>query len=167
MQKTIVIYLVILALVISLVGCSDSTPLQDAMNDYCKMVEGDMPDDLRLTIYYLDPTILTRRPLNQEDLVTFPGVEVIIVDSEELAPHWEQLKEMSPSVLQPVQEESYINARLYYVFEAGDSGKILEVVISEIHGSAFVNGVEVEDNPIFYDLIVHFLADDDRDILGI
>lgn len=167
MQKRLVISLVVLSLVVCLTGCSHSTPLQDAMNDYSIMIESGMPEDLRLTIYYIDPTILTRRPLNQEDLVTFPGVEVIIVDSEEVAPHWEQLKELSPSVLQPVQEQSYVNARLYYVFEAGNSGKILEVVISEIRGSVFVNGVEVEGNPVFYDLIIHFLTDADRDILGI
>lgn len=167
MQKKLVISLVVLSLVVCLTGCSHSTPLQDAMIDYSIMIEIGIPEDLHLTIYYIDPTILTRRPLNQEDLVTFPGVEVIIVDSEEIAPHWEQLKELSPSTLQPVQEESYVNARLYYVFETRDSGKILEVVISEIHGSVFVNGMEVEDNPIFYKLINPFLSENDRNILGI
>ncbi|MBO5175465.1 MAG: hypothetical protein J6B84_10035, partial [Eubacterium sp.] len=84
-----------------------------------------------------------------------------------LASHWELLKELKPDILQPVQEESHINARLYYFFEVGDSEKILEVIISNIYGSVFVNGFNVENNPVFYDLILPFLEDEDRQILGI
>lgn len=166
MRRIVVICLLAFLLAITLTGCSNSTPLQDVMNDYSKMVEGDIPEDFCLTIYYLDPNILTRRPLSEADLVTFPGVEIIRVESEELASYWTLLKELDLSILQLVKEKSYMNARLYYVFEVGDSD-ILEVVISEIHGSVFVNGVEVEDNPLFYELIAQFLTEEDHNVLGI
>ena len=166
-RSAVVICLLAFLLTTILTACSNSSPLQEAMNDYSKIVEGDLPDDIRLTIYYLDPNILTRIPLSKDDLVTFPGVGIITVNSEELASCWELLKELNPSILHPVQEESYINARLYYVFEVGDSDKILEVVINNIHGNAFVNGIEVEDNPIFYELIVPYLTEEGRITLGI
>ena len=177
-MKYISILLVLtLLLTCFLIGCKDSssqkegqasvTSLEASMDEYLKTVDGMLPDDLRLTIYYLDPTILTRAPLSKEDLQSYPGVVKITVDAEELASHWELLKELKPDILQPVQEESHINARLYYFFEVGDSEKILEVIISNIYGSVFVNGFNVENNPVFYDLILPFLEDEDRQILGI
>ena len=65
-----------------------------------------------------------------------------------------------------------MNARLYYVFEVGDSEKLLEVVVSpdsldKINGRVVVNGVEVKDNPIFYELIMPFLTEDAHNELGI
>lgn len=168
MKRSTVLIFVFLLLTAIMTGCKNqSAPLQEALNDYSKMVGGDLLEDLSLTIYYIDPELLTRIPVSTEDLMTFRGVKIIVVESEKLENHLEQLRKLDASMLQPVQEESYINARLYYVFEAGDSDKILEVVISEIHGSVFVNGVEVEDNPVFYDLILPFLEDEDREILGI
>jgi len=68
--------------------------------------------------------------------------------------------------LQPVKEKTYINARLYYVLEVGTES-LLGVVISDIHGSVFVNGEEVEDHPVFYEIIIPYLTDEDRTILGI
>lgn len=167
MRSAVVISLLAFLLITILTACSNSSPLQEALNDYSKIVEGNLPDDIRLTIYYLDPNMLTRIPLSKDDLVTFSGVEIITVNSEELASCWELLKELNPSILHPVQEESYINARLYYVFELGDSDKILEVVINNIHGNVFVNGIEVEDNPIFYELILPYLTEEGRITLGI
>mgnify|MGYP003520259334 CR=1 FL=1 len=166
-RSSIVIGLLAFLLTTILTGCSNLPPLEEAMNDYSEIVAGDLPEDIRLTIYYLNPDILTRIPLSKDDLATFPGVVKINVNSEELASHWSLLKELNPSILHLVEKETHMNARLYYVFEVGDSNKILEVVISNIHGSVYVNGIEVEDNPIFYELIVHFLTEEGRNTLGI
>lgn len=158
-----------------LTGCSSpSTHLQKSMKDYTKMLEGDLPEDLRLTIYYMSTAILTRYPYGIDDLVKFAGShsQTIVVEAEELAAHKELLKKLDASKLQPVQEESYINARLYYVFEVGDSEKLLEVVVTpefldKINGYVVVNGIEVEDNEIFYELIIPFLTEDAHNKLGI
>lgn len=173
----IVLFSLVFLLGTALTGCQNPsaqtekqtppTPLEEAMRDYTEIVEGILPKDLRLTIYYLDPSILTRVPVSADGLLTFPGVETIIVESKELKDHMVLLRELDASILQPVEEPSYINARLYYAFEVGDSEKILDVVISGIHGSVFVNGIEVEDNPVFYELILSFLTERDREILSI
>lgn len=148
-------------------GCVEKSPLESALAEYGKVVEGKLPEDIRLTIYYIDPNIYTRVPLSKDALITFPGVKMITVQSGELASEWELLKELKPSILQPIQEGSYINARLCYIFEVGNSNEILEVIISQIHGNVFVNGIEVEDHPVFYKLIGSFLTDQDRETLGI
>lgn len=151
-----------------LLGCSNpSIQLQEVLTDYSNMLEKELPEDLHLTIYYIDPGILTQYAVSTDRLVAFPGVTKITVESDELASHLELLKTLEFTALQPVQGDSYINARLYYAFEVGDSEKILEVVISEIHGVVFLNGVAVENNPVFYELIIPFLSEEDREILGI
>ena len=169
-MKRICITLLLISFLLAgtLSGCSTPTnKLQDALQDYVKMVEGDCPEDIRLTIYYIDPAILTRKPLTAEELKDFPGVQKITVESEELAKHFETFKKLTPSALHPVEENSGINARVYYVFETEDSGKILEVIICDSYSSVFVNGIEVENNPVFYDLIKPFLSEKDRNALGV
>ena len=166
MKILIIVCLVVFLLMITVTGCSTASSLEKAMKDYSRIVDETMPEDSRLTIYYIAPHILTRMPLSVEDLKTFREVKIITVASEELEAHWTLFEALDPSVLQPVKEKSYINARLYYVFEAG-SESLLEVVISDIHGSVFVNGVEVEDHPAFYEIIIPYLTDEDRTILGI
>ena len=146
-------------------GCSDSKnqaydSLEASFADYLKAVEGDIPEDLRLTIYYIRPYIATRRPLSVEDLMNFTDVNRIVVESEGLAAHSELLRKLDPSLLQPATGESYINARMYYVLEAGND-KLLEVIIST--GSVFVNGFFVEFHPILLELIAPFLPEDARE----
>ena len=51
-----------------------------------------------------------------------------------------------------------------YIFET-DAGKLLDVAFNGIHDCPFVNGIEVEDNDLFYELIDPFLTDEDRGIL--
>lgn len=167
-RSIVVICLLGLLLATSMAGCLNSyTQLQDGVDFYQEMLEEDIPEDLSLSIYYINPSILTRVPLSTDDLIKFPGVKKIIIESQDLEEHMTLLKKMDSTILHPVKEKSYINARLYYVFEVGSSDKILEVAINQLHGSVFVNGVEVEDNQLFYDIIIPFLTEDDLNILGI
>ncbi len=48
------------------------------------------------------------------------------------------------------------------MLETGESGKLLEVTISEIRGNVVVNGMEVEFDPVFYELIELFLTEEAR-----
>lgn len=167
MKRSIaVLFIALFLLAAILAGCSDAAKLEEAMEAYSKIVAGDLPENLKLTIYYVDPQILTRYPWSKEDLVRCCDL-VITVESEELAPYWELMKSLKPSILKPTQEEEYINARVYYYLEVGNSEKILEVVISYIHGSVYVNGIQVEDHPVFYELIVDFLAEEGITIPGL
>lgn len=158
----------ILVIVALLTGCvNTSTKLHFKMAAYERMISGDIPEDLRLTIYYISPLIFTRMPLSSEDLVHFPGVQKITVNAEELSSNLAVLQKLKASVLQPVEEEKYIDARIYYVFETGSSNKVLEVVSRSPRSSVFVNGIEVENNEIFYEIIEPFLTEEAHEILGI
>lgn len=155
--------LVILLLVTVLTGCADSSSQpEDPLADYVEMLNGDIPEDLRLTIYYMDPRILTLRALSAEDLISFPETKKIVIESDELLANFEVFKKLDPSELVPAIVTSYINARMYYVLEAGESGKLLEVTISEIRGNVVVNGMEVEFDPVFYELIEPFWTEEAR-----
>ena len=180
MRKTVTLCLVVSLLAMTMFGCANSTPmpndqpeeisLQDALMNYSRIVEGDMPEDIRLTIYYIPPDTLTRIPVTPEQLktFTFPSVTVITVGAEELKPYWENMKKVNASNLHVVEEKTYVNARLYYVLEIGESLQLLDVVVnSTIHGGVFVNGVEVENHPVIYEIISPFLSEHDRDVLNI
>ena len=142
--------------------------LEEALAEYSSLMQSDLPEDTRLTIYYISPALLTRAPVSVEQLMTFSDVKIINVTAAELRQIQPLLKKLDASILQPVQEETYINARLYYVIETSDSNKILEVVTTNIlHQSVFVNGVEVENDPIFFDIISPFLTEEDIKILNL
>ena len=44
MRLTTVTLLIVFLLTAVLIGCSNLTPLQDAMNEYCQMMEDEMVD---------------------------------------------------------------------------------------------------------------------------
>ena len=54
---------------------------------------------------------------------------------------------------------------MYYVFENKNGKKILEVAGSGDHDSLFVNGVEIEEDYIFYRVIIPFLPEIDAKML--
>ena len=164
-RRFIILCLLAAYLASVLIGCTNASPLHKVMENYSRIAEGDIPGDIRLTIYYIDPDILTRYPLSVDDLKTLSDVTIISVDSEELASHWTRLKMLNASVLRPVKEGTYINARICYVFETGDSERILEVVFTSIYGNAFVNGIEVENHPVLYELIASFIPADGRALI--
>ena len=166
-RSKILLFMLIILLVPSLTGCSSpSAQFRNTFSVYLDVISKDIPEDMQLTIYYIDPLILTRRALSTDDLVNHPAKK-IVVESEELSTQIALLSKLEPSSLEPVKEETYLDARLYYVVETETHGKILEVAISEIGGrNVFVNGIEVEDNSVFYEVITPFLSEEDIAILS-
>ena len=158
----------IFLLAVSLAGCQHpSDPLSGALHEYSEIIAEEFPDDLQLTIYCMDPEIDTRFPLGVDNLMTLDQVAVIRVEAEELKSHAVLFRKLDTSALTIVPGEAHINARMYYVFETDSSGKILEVIINNIHGNVFVNGVAVEENPIFFALIRPFLTEEACNLWGI
>ena len=138
---------------------------EEAVARYSKVVAEEIPRDLRLTIYYIKPWLLTRMPVSVEDLKTFTDVKKIVIESEELAEQAESLRMLDVSSLQPVEGDCYIDARLYYVFERWNGRKILEVTSRGFGNYVFVNGYPVEHASVLYELIDPFLTADDYNTL--
>ena len=157
----------VIVLVSLLTGCSSpSTQLSDTLGAYNDVISKELPEDIQLTIYYMDPTILTVVALNTDDLINADYVTKIVVKREALTEQIALLSKLKPSILEPVEEEAYLNVRLYYVLETSAHGKILEVSVNEPGGSVFVNGIEVKHNPVFYEIIKPFLSEEDIAILS-
>ena len=166
-RKAKLLRFLVLVLVISVfTGCKgEDGRLREALAPYAKIVEQDSLDGLRLKIYYISPSIFTRAPLTVEGLIRW-SEEEIIVDSERLQEYAALLKQLSADALTPVQEPSYLNARLCYLFETED-GTILEIAVGGVNNSVFVNGIEVEYNELFYEIIAPFLTDAAREEIEI
>lgn len=160
----VIVLSVFLVAVLLTVFSQPKWKLRRSTAEFTDMVTGDIPDDLHLTIYYVDPMLLFRAPLGIEELKRIADTQ-IDVGAEELAEHIAVLRKLDPSALQTVQERPYIDARLVYVFEAGDD-KLLEVTVCEINRNAYVNDIEVKHDPVLYELIIPFLSEEDREILG-
>ena len=163
---------VILCLVALLMGFfvgkyTRKLPQESVLESYTEIIQGQMPEDIRLTIYMMDSDILYSLPVSREKLLTRPH-EKVVVGSEELAPYWETFQEIKPSALQPVSEkETYRHHGYGYVLEVGDGQgnykKILEVL--SVGVNAIVNRLEVVDQDFLRDLIDPFLTEESRSLL--
>ena len=165
MKLRIAIYITAISLLITLLnGCTvASSPYeQDPLDDYRQMLSGDIPEDLCLTIYYMDPLIFTRIALTTDGLMSHPETKKIIVKADQLEDKQSLLKKLDSSLLQPAAINSYVNARMYYVFETAETGKLLEVIVNQVYGNVFVNGIEAEENPVFLEIVTPFLPEQAR-----
>lgn len=167
MKCGIICITMLLLLTMILMGCSNTSPqLQNTMSKYTEIINKEKVKELYLTIHFIDPHIFTRMPLSTEDLIAFPGVTCIDVAPGRLAEHIELLKSLNASSLTIAEEKEGLNARIYYVIGSASCGKLLEIVINYAGGNVFVNGIEVKDAPIFYELILPFLTQEERSVIG-
>jgi len=131
---------------------ADKKPIESS-----ELIENEDLNDISLTIYYISPYILTRVPLSIEDLIKYSEVNKIVLRGN----YSELLTRLNNTTLIPVEKKSCLNARLYYVFETEKDGKIYDVALWGGNDSIFANGVEVEENDVFYNVIMQFLPEND------
>ena len=156
--KIAVIGILIIYLVIA--GCR-KTDMQnkDDQQAFSVSINSDEIDDMKLTIYYMDPLTLTIIPLSVD--VFLYGLESteaastekndengmydykIVIQGEQLIDHVGLLDQIGATTLIPVKKESYVNTRIYYVLEYKNGEKIFDVAVwgaNEDCTSIFVNG---------------------------
>ena len=174
MKKRVIILVLAfsLALSLGLAGCTDpQDQLADTMKAYASMLQEGIPEDVTLEIYLTNLHTLYNIPLSVERLIETAEWSTV-VKGEELAKHSELLEKLDAAALQPSETSHYINARVYYIFKNGKGEKLLDVVItpmrlSRIEGYVQVNGIAVEWDPVFYQLIEPFLTEEAHEVLGI
>ena len=153
--------------VLALSGCrAQPAPLQDALADYEKVLKTDGLDGLRLSVYYIDPSILTRSPLTEEQLLSFESVQKFEVDNAQLLQHIELLKTINAEELTPVSNPSALNARLCCIFESDYAGQVLQLTLGGEANSIFVNGVEAENCELLHDLLAAFAPEEVLHVLN-
>jgi hypothetical protein len=128
--------------------------------NFSELIESDNLNTIRLSIYYMDLFMLTHAPVKLDDLINQWHDYKVIVTGEQLAEHRELLERLINAELLPVKNESYVNARLYYVFEHEEHGEIFSFLAFGGGNTEFVNNMEVEFNSVFYEFVLPFLPDD-------
>ena len=141
----------------------------NSLSRFSSLIESEL-EEISLTIYYMD-FIIQSRPLQLHELTGGWYDDTgrlrggmynyrVVVTGEELANHRELLVQLANVELVPTRGERRENSRLYYVFEHTRHGEIFSYLAFNLYdGSVFVNGRKVEDNRIFYDVLIPFLPE--------
>ena len=164
-KKHIILQLLLVLLLAAAVlsGCDGSYMHPErALRDFSRQIEQGNFDNLTLTIYYRDIRSTVRFPFNIEDLVGGGYQYKIFVDGNELEEHIDLLRQISADALIPVAHAPYMDAMLYYVFEA--NGRKIFGFVPNIEcdvSSMFINGVEFLWDDVFFDVIRPFLSEDE------
>ena len=128
--------------------------------------------ELNLTIYFVDPSILTYIPVDIEGLKEWGGDNKITVNGSQLAEHISLINQMINTDLSRVNNKdknSYLNARIYYLFETNYGKNVYDVAMwCDARGdneSIIINGRNYKSNDIFYNVIFPFLPEDYAQVL--
>ena len=156
----------IVVLIISLLANSMTwrkTCFEGGRINFTELIKDGNFEDLNLTIYYFSPTLFTFLPTSTEQLLGEKYQYRIVVRGEILREHADLLKQLDSVELVSVEEESRMDARIYYVFENEKNGETFSVAMWTSEGSIQVNGIAVAEEPVFYDVLVHFLPYQSRE----
>ena len=165
LRKRIILGVSILALLVIVIVFSGETNMRPerALSNFANKVEKGNIDNISLTIYYVYPSFTTF-PLKVDDVIRTRDYE-IVVSGKELREHIDLLKRISGVNLIPYNDESYLEARIYYIFKSGNR-KIFDVTMWGSWESVFINGAEFYMNDIFIDVIIPFLPERAAEILS-
>ena len=159
------ITLVLLSSII-LTGCGgDNMFSKRPLFNISELIENENIDDISLTIYYVNPFILTLFPWSIDNLIDSSQENKIVVNGSDLKEHIDLFKQINNNNSIPVKKKStYVDVRLYYVLESKVNGKLFDVAMwgggdGSEDNSIIVNGIEVKGNDIFYDVIMPFLPE--------
>lgn len=134
-----------------------------AIDQFVALTEDIQGNNISLTIYHFPNGILTRAPIRSTDeLIANSSTLTIEIPPGDLVLDQTILQTMDTISLQPTKTYPNINIRTYYIFKSDDSQNILEIMINDFHRSVFVNGIEVEYNSVFYELIEPFLPSEEK-----
>ena len=86
----------------------------------------------------------------------------IIVHGSELEEHIGLLRQIDADKVRPVRVSTPLEARIYYVFETTDGARLLDVAMWGACGTIYVNGYEIKENKVFYDVIKPFLTEEEK-----
>ena len=162
------ILLVLITSILTSYGANNMNP-ERSLNRFSKIIEHGSLKELNLTIYFMSPFILTYIPVSVDSLMNMgdeghENTHKIVVDGNMLEEHIDMLKKIVDTDMIQVEDEdyeSYVNARIHYVFETKRGQKLLDVTMWGGHEeNMFVNGFEISKNSVFYDVIIPFLPNE-------
>ena len=173
-KKYVICGVIILILIINVIlaGCGRvDMGSKETYSNFYELIESGNFNDISLTIYYKNLFVRTRTPVRLEQLKggwydntgqLIDGLYdyKVVVTGEDLAEHRDLISRIINAELIPVENEPIVNARLYYVFEHEQYGELFNVLAFGGGDTLFVNGVRVEHNRVFYEMVLPFLPED-------
>jgi len=112
---------------------------------------------LTLTIYYLDEPILTPTMSTVEQFKNRAFTSRVVIQGNELEEQARLLRLLDSTIFIPtVRNRNSLDARLHYVFEY--NGETFIVTGWGHNNSMFVNGHEVREHPLLYEMIIPFIS---------
>jgi len=124
-------------------------------------------DELTLTIFYMSPAIMTGTPVSVASLMREYdnlGGKKIVIEGSELKEHIDLFERMSNTEPISVDGEFRIDARIYYVFRSKSGRRVLDIAMWGYQDKAstiIMNGIGVEENDIYYEIIAPFLIEEE------
>ena len=134
-----------------------------------KYIIQDKVEDLTLTMYFRNPSLLVQAPWRVEQLTKDSDWSIckIVINGDSLKEKTDILTEMCNVELIPVKEESSLDARIYYVFKTKRDREVFDVALYgwriEEGSSMFVNGTEVERNDVMEKIFSPYWSDEVRE----
>jgi len=132
--------------------------------NFAELSERGNINELTLTIYYLPRNVLTPFALTVEELTTIEYFDTVRTVVSDLGAYMDILRQLDTIVLIPVEREHQLMALLHYEFNF--RGQKFTVTGWGQGDSLIVNGVEVEEHYIFYEVILPFLTGRMQDALS-
>ena len=131
-----------------------------------RIMNEDNKANICLTIKRIPDGILYSTALGLEEMResdSSNGIEVIVVDGENLAEHIYLFEDIKKAKLTPVKKESsYEHISLYYLLENKISGDSFEVAMFGVNreslGGVYINGIEVNYDKCLVDVVNPYIS---------
>ena len=152
--------LLILFTVAILTSCVEDNNMMSSVK-FSEVINYEL-DEITLTIYYVGFSFRALIPVTLDNLKRGATYRVVVT-GEELAEHRDLLNQLASVELIRSRNESFVCARMYYVFEHAEHGEIFSFLTYVISDGArdfdtvLVNGQEVKGNRIFFEAVLPFL----------
>lgn len=157
--------IIVLLLVFFMSRARNNMNLEKSLTNFSEVIENEKFDDLKLTIYFMSPFTLTRKAVSESDLIESLYEYKVIISGEQLKEQSALLMQLSNLNLVPSKSKSGVNVRMLYVFETKGGEELLKVSMWGADNSMFVNDKEVEENVLFYDIIIPFISEDVENLI--
>lgn len=156
-KKMILLFCIISALTICIIANNFSKKI---LIDFADIIKNENIEDISLTIYYMSPYILTDVPLTVDDVIdsNSDNVNRIVISGGKLKNYIDLFEQINTdNIVRAKKRSSYVDIRMYYAFESRKNGKLLDVAFWGNNGNILIDGMEIRDNDIFYDIVIPFL----------
>jgi len=145
-----------------LAGCGRNSTI--SLSKFSELIESEL-DEINLTIYYSGFSFRTSFNWSLEHFIEVEHDYRFVITGKELAEHRDLLNQLASVELVPSKSNSFVDARLYYVFEHAEYGEIFSFLTYVLGGGAgnfdfvLVNGQQVMGNRILFEAIFPFLPE--------